>query len=124
MREFCETLYCAFAPLDAFSISADGRIQFFAQVTSGGVQSEHRAEFIGVRGLSRHRDAPYQLQDGDVLELSVVELEREAGKWRVWFNPWYLEEIQFHCERIFLDGLEVTGTGRWLHDELPRRGAL
>jgi hypothetical protein len=107
--------------LDAFTVSATGEIKFSARATDVGVQSVHSVEFIGVREFVRNRAVPAQFGDGDALELSVVELEREAAGWRAWFNPWYIEEIEFHCERIFLDGFEVAGTGRWLQDELPAR---
>lgn len=59
-------------------------------------------------------------EPGDRLELSVIELEHEPDGWRVWLNPWYIEEIEFRCDRITLDGAEVVGSGRWLQDDLPR----
>ncbi len=124
IREFCEALYCAYAPLDAFTVSATGEMQFSARATDAGVQVVHRVAFIGVRDLTRNRAVPEQPGVRDTLELSVVELEREAAGWRAWFNPFYVEEIEFHCERIFLDGFEVIGTGRWLQDELPARGTV
>ncbi|HXE60296.1 MAG TPA: hypothetical protein VN607_06295 [Gemmatimonadaceae bacterium] len=119
IRAFCEALYCAYTPLDAFAVSATGDIKFAARATNVGAQSVHSVEFIGVRELSRNRARPSQLGEGDALELSVIEIEREAAGWRVWFNPWYIEEIEFHCARILLDGFEVTRTGRWLQDDLP-----
>ncbi|MGH8337115.1 MAG: hypothetical protein ACRETL_09930, partial [Gammaproteobacteria bacterium] len=33
--------------------------------------------------------------------------ERDGEDWRIWFNPWYVAEIAFHCRSIFLDGAEV-----------------
>jgi hypothetical protein len=126
MREFCERLYCAYAPGDALAVGADGRIAFTARVTDHGRMSEHRAEFDGVRGFARRRDAPSEREPGDPLELSVIEIERDepGAEWRVWLNPWYVEEVEFRCARITLDGLEVTGAGRWLQDELPDRSAV
>ena len=59
--------------------------------------------------------------DEDRLELSVIEVERLLSGWRVWLNPWYLHEIEFRCADISLDDAEVSGTGRWLQDELPAR---
>ena len=121
-RAFCETLYCAFAPLDALDVDpgTDG-IAFTATETSGGRATEYRVEFHGVRALTRKDLSDLAPREpGDRLELSAIELEREAEGWRVWLNPWYIEEIEFRCDRITLDGGEVIGSGRWLQDDLPR----
>ena len=123
-RTFCETLYCAFTAVDAFAMAPNGRMTLGAHTVEHGNSSLHQVEFIGVRGLRRERDRGVrEAQPGDALELSVIELERESEGWRVWFNPWYVEEIEFHCDRIILDGVEVKGTGRWLQDDLPKRPA-
>jgi len=118
-RAFCEALYCASAPGDAFASAATGRIAFTAHVTDRGREIAHHVEFMGVRAFTRKRNHTPASDAGDRVELSVIELEREAHGWRIWFNPWYLEEIEFWCERIRLDGAPVAGTGRWLQDSLP-----
>jgi hypothetical protein len=118
-RRFCEALYCAYAPVDAFASAASGRIAFTAHVTDRGRETAYRVEFTGVRAFTRKPDPTPESDEGDRLELSVLELEREAHNWRIWFNPWYLEEIEFRCDGISLDGAPVTGTGRWLQDSLP-----
>ena len=121
-REFCERIYCGVTGLDAFDVDpATGRIAFGAQVTSGEQVAEHRVEFTAVRDITRRdpRD-PAPGESGDRIELSVIEIERESDGWRLWFNPWYLEEIEFRCAAVRLDGEEVVGSGRWLQDDLPR----
>jgi hypothetical protein len=124
MRDFCEALYCALAPLDAFSLGAEDCISFVATATDQGATSEYHVQFQGVRQVSRERQTLAKSEPGDRIELSVIELEREVDGWRVWFNPWYLEEIEFRCTRIALDDREVTGVGRWLQDELPDQSAV
>jgi len=121
IRQFCEALYCGYTAADALTPDAAGRIEFVAEVTDGAVTAARRARFDGVRGLTRRSERPRAPEPGDRLELSVIEVEREAAGWRVWLNPWYLEEIEFRCDAITLDGDEVAGTERWLQDELPRR---
>ena len=123
MRGFCETLYCAYVPPDAFAIGSDGRIAFVARVTHAGQTAEHHVEFSGVRDFVRRPDLAAGRQPGDEIELSVIEIVHGPSDWRVWLNPWYLEEVEFHCARILLDGAEVVGEGRWLQDELPTRSA-
>ena len=124
-RTFCESIYCGFAPLDAFDVDpAARRIAFEARVTYQGQTSVHRVAFEGVHNLTRKDpDDVVPREPGDRLELSVVEVEREAGGWRVWFDPWYLEQIEFRCDRIQLDDADVVGSGRWLQDDLPSRAA-
>jgi len=119
IRTFCEALYCAYAPENAFTVGQDGRIAFSAQVTEDGQTTQHHVTFLKVRGLTRCPEKTVS-EPWDRLELSVIEVERESSGWRVWFNPWYLAEIEFHCDQVLLDGAELTGDGRWLQDELPR----
>ena len=123
VRQFCESLYCAMTPIDAFSAAASGNIHFIARLTANGRESVHSVEFNGVRDFTRQRDTECEPEAGDRLELSVVELERGGSGWKVWFNPWYVEEIEFRCERIFLDAIEVTESGRSLQDSLPEAAA-
>ena len=124
-RGFCEAIYCAVAPLDAFDVEpTTRRIAFDARVTYQGKTKVHRVAFEGVHELTRKDPTDSGPRDpGDRIELSVVEVEREPGGWRVWFNPWYLEQIEFRCDRIQLDDAEVDGSGRWLQDDLPSRPA-
>jgi hypothetical protein len=119
-RQFCEAVYCAFAPSDAFDQTADGRIAFSTEAMSAGMLSRHDLVFVDVHGFTRKPPVLEPVDPGDRLELSVVELEREPSGWRVWFNPWYITEIEFRCQQIFLDGAEVRGEGRWLQDDLPK----
>ena len=123
-RLFCESIYCAYVPMDALEPDRQtGRIAFDAEVADNGLTMLHRVAFDGVRGLTRKSSRHRVPEAGDRLELSVIELEREADGWRVWLNPWYLDEIEFHCDGIHLDASEVVGTGRWLQDTLPSRPA-
>ena len=124
MREFCETVYCAYAAGDALTVDAGGQIVFGASVTNGDRTDIHRVAFEGVRDFTRRRDVPREPEPGDRTELSVIELAREPAGWRVWLNPWYVEEVEFCCARITLDGREVTGEGRWFQDDLPRGSAV
>jgi hypothetical protein len=123
MRMLCETLYCAYVPSDAFAVGSDDRIAFVARVTEAGQTAEHHVEFNGVHDLVRRHGLAAASEPGDQLELSVIETEHGPSDWRVWLNPWYLEEVEFRCARILLDGAEVVGEGRWLQDELPTRSA-
>lgn len=122
LREFCERIYCGFCQQDAFEVDpATGDITFEVQIVSAHRESRHRVQFTSVHELTRNIPAGAAAnQPGDKIELSVIELEREPRGWRVWFNPWYLSEIEFHCGAIHLDGAEVTGTGGWLQDDLPK----
>jgi hypothetical protein len=109
-------------PADALDIDqALHRIAFEARVTERGLTRVHRVVFEGVREFTREDSSSYE--SGDLLELSVIELEREDGGWRVWLNPWYVQQIEFRCDRIQLDHVEVIGSGRWLQDDLPSRPA-
>ena len=124
-RAFCEIIYCGYTRWNAFTLDEpSGRIEFDAVVTDRGGEKTYKVAFDGVRLLP---DDSLHLREAqgpdDRLELSVIEIEREAAGWRLWFNPWYLHEIQFHCDRVHLDGVEVVGGGRWLQDDLPSRTA-
>ena len=119
-RQFCEALYCGFVPADAFAQTADGRIAFAVEVTAHSVRSRHEVTFLGIRTFTRTPSSSEAPEAGDRIELSVIELEREPDGWRVWFNPWYITEIEFHCHHILFDGAEVRGDGRWLQDDLPK----
>jgi len=123
MRAFCERLYCAHVPPDAFTIGPDGRMAFVALATDSGQTTEHHVEFSAVHDFVRPREVRARSEPGDRLELSVIEIEHGPSNWRVWLNPWYLEEVEFRCTRILLDGAEIIGEGRWLQDELPTRSA-
>jgi hypothetical protein len=80
----------------------------------------YRVEFDGVRELvTRSRTAPPS--GDDIVELSILELDGEPGRWRVRFHPWYLHEIEFQCRRIRVNAVEVTGRGRHLQDWYPAR---
>src|SRR3954470_18265469 len=108
-RQFCELLYCAIAPIDAFFGADSGHIRFTARSTENGRHETHSVEFLGVRDFTRKQDSECEPQPGDLLELSVIELERVGSLWRVWFNAWYVEQIEYHCEQIFIDDIEVGG---------------
>jgi hypothetical protein len=118
IEDFCVALYCAYTRPDALNPDAAGRIAFTARVG----ESSFRAEFEGVREYA-HNKGGQPLEPQDQLELSVVELEGEPGAWRVWFNPWYVQEMEFRCSRILLNGAEVVGRGRHPQDDLPKRPA-
>lgn len=80
MRAFCEALYCAYAPTDAFTIGPDARIAFRAKVTENGRATERHVEFLAVHSLTRQREQPASWRPGDRLELSVIELERPPAR--------------------------------------------
>lgn len=119
-RQFCEAVYCAFAPTDAFEQTADNRFVFSTEAISADTLSRHGLVFVDVRDFTRKPPLPEPADPGDRVELSVIELEREPPGWRVWFNLWYITEIEFRCQQIFLDGAQVRGEGRWLQDDLPK----
>ena len=122
IQEFCAAVYCAIAPCDAIPRPPGERLIFDATTEDGNTPQRLRLEFEGLRDFSRRVDAgrvDRPCEPGDLLELSVVEVEGRPGAWRVWFNPWYLTEIEFWCTGIRLNGLEVTGSGRWVQDDLP-----
>jgi hypothetical protein len=118
-RRFCELLYCAIVPIDAFFGADSGHIRFTARSTEKGRDATYSAEFTGVRDFTRKQDTECEPEPGDLLELSVVELEPVGSVWRVWFNAWYVEQIEFQCEQIFIDDVEVSKSGRWLQDTPP-----
>ena len=122
IQDFCAIAYCAQAACDAIPPAPGNRLAFEARSTEGGVGQRLFLEFEGVHDFRRQSARPQPeapCEPNDLLELSVVELDGAPGRWRVWLNPWYLEEIEFWCARISLNGLEVSGEGRWLQDELP-----
>src|ERR1700748_1528344 len=105
-RQFCEMLYCAITPIDAFFGADSGHIRFAARSTENGRQTTYSVEFTGVRDFTWKHDTECEPEPGDLLELSVIELERLGSVWRVWFNAWYVEQIEFQCEQIFIDDSE------------------
>ena len=123
IRDFCEAVYCGMTAVDAFVPRADGSIAFTASITERGQTTARDVQFLRVEGLTRRGDRP-EYESGDQLELSAVEVERETQGWRVWVNPWYMEEIEFRCQEIILDGQAVIGAGRWLQDDLPERRSV
>ena len=124
IEDFCIALYCGYTRPDALKPDATGRIAFTAHVVENDREDHFRAEFERVREYSDRTNSGHQLGPEDRLELSVVELEGEPGAWRVWFNPWYLHEIEFRCSRILLNGAQITGRGRHLQDELAKRSPV
>jgi hypothetical protein len=69
-RAFCEALYCAYAPVNAFASAASGRIAFTAHVTDRGHETAHQVEFTGVRAFTRKPDLTPESNKGDRLVLS------------------------------------------------------
>jgi hypothetical protein len=126
IQAFCEALYCTLTRWEAFVPDSAQRICFIAlDGTSSGARLYH-VEFIGVRDFrwqEEHEPAQERAMArrsaGDRLELSDVELEREADGWRFWCDPWYCRTIEFRCAAVRLNGVAVSGTGKWLQDELP-----
>ena len=59
----------------------------------------------------------------ETMELSVVSVERlnldGDVQWRVWFNPWYQDELQLECERAIINGATLEGAGSFVQDGLP-----
>jgi hypothetical protein len=124
IEDFCVALYCAHARLDALTPDAEGTIRFTARTLDGDHEEYWRVQCMQVQDFGTRSDAgatSWELEDR--LELSAVELEGAPGNWRVWFNPFYLHEIEIRCRRLYLNGAEVVGRGRHLQDELPTRQA-
>jgi hypothetical protein len=126
IRQFCETLYCAYAPWEAFTAGSDERIHFTAFSQDREGIRFYRVEFVGVRGFRWQRDGeptrvtvPPRRELDDRLEISALEVEREGDYWRFWCHPWYTTVVEFRCAGIRLNGATVSGTGRWLQDDLP-----
>ena len=122
IRAFCEALYCTLTRWEAFVLDSEQRISFTAL---DGVRV-YRVEFPEVRDFRWQEEheppqdrTPARRFPDDRLELSDVELEREADGWRFWCDPWYSRSIEFRCAAIRLNGIPVSGTGKWLQDELP-----
>ena len=122
-RQFCETLYCALAPLAEFRVGADRVLALTASVTDADATTEHYVRFTDVEHLTFTPRADSPLMSDDLVEFSAIEVEREGAGWRVWLNPWYSREVEFRCASIMLDRAEFVGTGRWLQDELPAQSA-
>ena len=121
MQDFCAAIYCALADSEAVPDVAEGTVVIAARSGESSPR-DLLLEFFRVQDYSRRTERPQPESPRgpeDRVELSAVELEGEPGHWRVWLNPWYLEEIDFRCSSIRLNGLEVVGQGRWLQDELP-----
>jgi hypothetical protein len=126
IQEFCQALYCTLARWEAFVPDDAQRIAFTALDTARGERLLYRVEFIDIRDFRWQEDnespraaaMPRQFPD-QRLELSEVELEREAEGWRFWCNPWYCRTIEFRCAAIRLNGVAVSGSGKWLQDSLP-----
>jgi hypothetical protein len=122
IQAFCEALYCTLTRWEAF-VPDDARCIRFTALDD---VRPYRVEFIEVRDFRwqegheppQERAMPRPLPD-DRLELSDVELEREADGWRFWCDPWYQRTIEFRCAAVRLNGVTVSGTGRWLQDGLP-----
>jgi hypothetical protein len=124
IEDFCIALYCAYTRFDSLAPDAAGRITFTARTLDSDHEEYYRVECVSVRDFayrSEVRDDNWGPEDR--LELSVVELEGAPGSWRVWFNPFYLHEIEFRCRQLRLNGAEVVGGGKHLQDELPSRAA-
>ena len=122
IQAFCEALYGTLTRWEAFEPDDMQCIRFIAL---DGVR-RYRVEFIEVRDFCwqeehespRQRAMPRRLPN-DRLELSDVELERETDGWRFWCDPWYCRTIEFRCAAVRLNGVAVSGTGKWLQSELP-----
>jgi hypothetical protein len=126
IQAFCEALYCTLTRWEAFVPDNAQRIRFTALDAASSGARLYDVEFAGVRDFRwqeehepvQARAMPRRSPD-DRLELSNVELEREADGWRFWCDPWYCRTIEFRCAAIRLNGVAVSGTGKWLQDELP-----
>lgn len=126
IQAFCEALYCTLTRWEAFVPDDAERIRFTALDAAPGETRLYEVEFVGVRDFRWQEDhEPAQARamarrlPDDRLELSDIELEREADGWRFWCDPWYCRTIEFRCAGIRLNGVAVDGTGKWLQDSLP-----
>ena len=120
IEEFCQALACAYIRAGDLTPDASGRMVFIARRPAEQDEECLRAEFDGVRDLvTRSRTSPPS--GDDVVELSILELDGEPGRWRVRFNPWHLHEIEFQCRRIRVNAVDVSGHGRHLQDWFPAR---
>jgi hypothetical protein len=128
IQQFCEALYGTLTRWEAFVPDEAQCICFTALATTSEGQSLYRVEFSSIRDFQWQEDnepprvhAMSRRLPDDRLELSAIELERERDGWRFWCNPWYLRTIEFRCDAIRLNGIAVTGSGKWLQDSLPTR---
>ena len=127
IQDFCAALYCAHASYDALPVETQDRIGFTVRTIHAGEPALLHVEFDGVSQLKWKPEQPPSQRPfapGDHVELSVIEVEREPRGWRVWLNPWYTREVEFHCSSMRLNGAEVVGQGSWLQDELPQSPPL
>jgi hypothetical protein len=123
-EDFCIAVYCAYTTHQGLVPDGTGRIALTARTVHDDAEDRFEIEFVGVRDYAYTRDPGVSaVGPADLIELSVIELERAGPDWKVWFNPWYLHEFSFRCSRIRINGAEVVGSGRWLQDELPTRRA-
>ncbi len=124
IEDFCIALYCTYTQFDALSPDAAGTIAFTARMVETGREVNCRVQCTGVHGFEFRSEVPDpKWGPQDQLELSVVELEGAPGSWRIWFNPFYLHEIEFRCGQLSVNGAEVVGRGKHLQDGLPARPA-
>ena len=121
LREFCERIYCAYLPATALMLGDDGDLAFDAVVTDHGERTDYQIKFRGVTGFKNSREKSYESED--LIELSIIELERAPNGWRVFFAPFAAYEIRFACVEIFLNGMRVEGEGTWTQDWLPPSNA-
>ena len=125
IEDFCIALYCASTRFDTLAPDAVGTITFTARALDTDREDYYRVQCIGVRDFSVRSEAKgVRWAPDDRLELSVVELEGAPGSWRVWFNPFYLHQIEFWCRQLRVNGAEVVGRGKHLQDALPARAAV
>ena len=119
INDFCSALYCAYVNGRELTPTATGQIQFTARVLDKGGDEYYRVECDGVRDFVHTSESPSPSRPEDRTELSVIELEGEPRNWRVWFNPWYVEVLEFRCDTIRINGSEVRGKGHRLQDTIP-----
>jgi hypothetical protein len=126
IQAFCEALYCTLTRWEAFVADGAQRICFVALDAAQSGARLYQVEFAGVRDFRwQEEHEPAQVRamprrsPEDRLELSDVELEREADGWRFWCDPWYSRTIEFRCAAIRINGVAVSGKGKWLQDSLP-----
>jgi len=123
VADFCAALYCAYVERHQVDLK-EKTVWLLARLTSDGTVSRYDVRFEGVTRLSWSTPRP---DPDENMELSVVSVDRLAMEgevqWRVWFNPWYSDELQIECERVKINGAVLDGVGSYLQDGLPSRPA-
>lgn len=117
LRQFCEQIYCGYVAARELKVGDHGDLVLTLTVIERGNRMTHHVEFSDACDFKNGRTSPEQIDD--VIELSLVELERKSNGWRVRFQPYNHYDVSFRCAEIRFDGQLVDGEGQWTQDSMP-----